>query len=172
MGWRQSTTRGETLREIVVIRQFARAYTRILAGDIPALDMMKTENDSKMVTKVEESTLNRMAKVQDFLEMWQGSQNLSAIQKESSAQNKQMRAIGYISDMEEIIKASWSNYRHDGVAAFSLSEWSLLPPALSAKDLPEGRTQVLNVGQIRRIDRHPAGRDEHSAPESIPDTEH
>jgi len=47
-----------------------------------------------------------MAKVDDFLEMWQGSQNLRATQKESRAQNKQMTAIGYISDTEEIVKAS------------------------------------------------------------------
>jgi len=54
--------------------------------------------------------------------MWQGSQNLSATQKESRAQNKQMTALGYISDMEEIVKASWSLIQHDGAAAFELSE--------------------------------------------------
>jgi len=46
-----------------------------------------------------------------------------------------------------------------------------LPPALSAKDLPGGRTQILNVRRIRRINRHPVKSDEHSAPESISDTE-
>jgi len=49
--------------------------------------------------------LHRMAKVNDFLEMWQGSRNLCAIQKESRAQNMQMTAVGYISDTEEIIEA-------------------------------------------------------------------
>jgi len=48
-----------------------------------------------------------MAKIHNFLEMWQGSQNLCAIQKESRAQNKQMTAVGYISDTEEIAKATW-----------------------------------------------------------------
>jgi len=42
---------------------------------------------------------------------------------------------------------------------------------LSAKDLLGGRTQILNVSRIKKIDRHPAESDEDSAPESIPDTE-
>jgi len=42
-----------------------------------------------------------------------------------------------------------------------------LPPALSAKDLPGGRTQVLNAHRIRSINCHPVESDEDSAPESI-----
>jgi len=103
--------------------------------------------------------------------MWQGSQNLRAIQKESRAQNKQMTTMGYISDSEVIVKASWSLFQHDDAAAFKLSERSSLPPALSGKDLPGGRTQILNVRRIRRINRHPVECDEDSAPESISDTE-
>ena len=45
-----------------------------------------------------------------------------------------------------------------------------MPPALSAKDLPGGRTQILNVNRIRRITRYPAEIDENSPPESISDT--
>jgi hypothetical protein len=112
-----------------------------------------------------------MAKVHNILAMWQGSQNLRATQKESRAQNKQMTAVGYISDIEEIVKSSWSLFQHDGAAAFTLSERSPLPPALSAKDLPGGRTQILNVRRIRRINRHPVERDKDSAPESILDSE-
>jgi hypothetical protein len=86
-----------------------------------------------------------MAKVHNFLEMWQGSQNTHATQKESRTQNKQMTAVGYISDIEEIIQASLSLYPHDRAAAFELLERSPLPPALSAKDLPGERTKILNV---------------------------
>jgi hypothetical protein len=171
IGWRQSKTTGETLRENVVVGQFAQANNRILAGTDPELDTMNTENDSEMKKEAEERKLHRMAKVHDFLEMWQGSQNLRATQKESRAQNKQMTAVGYISDTEEIVKSSWSLFQHDGAAAFKLSERSPLPPALSAKDLPGGRTQILNVRRIRRINRHPVESDEDSAPESISDTE-
>jgi hypothetical protein len=103
--------------------------------------------------------------------MWQGSQNLRATQKESRAQNKQMTAVGYISDMEEIVKASWSLFQHDGAAAFKLSERSPLPPAWSAKDLQGGRIQLLNVRRIRRINHHPVERDKDCAPEAISDTE-
>ena len=102
--------------------------------------------------------------------MWQGSQNLHATQKESQAQNKQMTAVGYISDTEEIIKASWSNFQHDSATAFELSERSPFQSALSAKNLPGGQTKVLNVCWIRRIDHHPAERDDDSVPEGISDT--
>jgi len=112
-----------------------------------------------------------MAKVHDFLEMWQGSQNLRATQKESRAQNKQMTAVGYIPDTEEIIKASWSLFQQDGAAAFKLSERSPLPPAWSAKDLPGGWTQILNVCRIQRINRHPVESDEDSPPAILSDTD-
>ena len=111
-----------------------------------------------------------MAKVHDFLEMWQGSQNLRATQKETRAQNKQITAVGYISDTEEIVKASWSLVQHDGAAASKLSERSPLPPALSAKDLLGGQTQILNVCRICRINCHSVESDEDSAPESVSDT--
>jgi len=123
-----------------------------------------------MKKEAEEMKLHWIAKVHDFMEMWQGSQNLCATRKESRAQNKQITAVGHISDTEEIVKASWSLFQHDGAAAFKLSERSPLPPALSAKDLPGGWTQILNVRRIRRINRHPIESDQDCAPESISDT--
>jgi len=74
-----------------------------------------------------------------------------------------MTAEGYISYMEEIIQASWSLFQHDGEAAFRLSERSPLPPGLSAKDLPGGQTQIINVRQIRLIECHPVKSDEDCA---------
>ena len=111
-----------------------------------------------------------MAKVHNFLEMWQGSQNLRATQKEFCAQHKQVTAIGYISDTEEIIKPSWSNFQHGNAAPFELSERSTLPPAWSGWDLPGERKQVLNVHWIKPINRHPAKREEDIGPKSISDT--
>jgi len=124
-----------------------------------------------MKKEAEERILHRMAKDHDCLEMSQGSQNLCATQKESRAQKEQMTAVGYISDTEESVKASWSLCQHDGAAAFKLSERSPLPPALSAKDLPGGRTQILNVRRIRRINCHPVERDDDWASESYSDTD-
>ena len=57
-----------------------------------------------------------------FLEMSEGSQNLCGTQKESGLQYKQMTAVGYISAMEEMVKAAWSLFQHGGEAAFKLSE--------------------------------------------------
>ena len=82
--WRQSKTAGETLREKVVVRQFALTNTGILAGADPLLDTMNTENDMEMKKEAEGKKLPRMANVQDFLEMWQGSHKLRATQKEFS----------------------------------------------------------------------------------------
>jgi len=171
IGWRLSNTTGETLCEKVVVRLFAQANNGLLAGDDPILHPTITDNNMEMKREAEEKKLHRMAKVHDLLEMWQGSQSLRATQKESRAQNKQMTAVEYISDTEELVKAPWSLFHHDGAAAFKLSETSPVPPALSAKDLPGGRTQILNVRRIKRIDRHPAESDEDSSPESISDTE-
>jgi len=82
--------------------------------------------------------LPQMAKVHNRLEMWPGSQNLRATEKELHAQNKQMTAMGYIPHTEVIVKESWSNFQHDGTAAFKMSEKTPVPPAVSAKDLPGG----------------------------------
>jgi len=171
IGWRQSKTTGETLCKKVIVWLFAPANNGILAADNRVSDTTNTENDSEVKEEAKERKLHRMAKVHDLLDMWQGSQNLRATQRETRAQNKQMRAIGYISDTEGIVKVSWSLFQHDGAAAFKLSERSPLPPALSAKDLPGGRTQILNVHQIRGINGHPVESNEHSAPESISDSE-
>jgi len=142
-----------------------------LAGADAELDTLNTENNTEMKKEAEEMTLHRMPKVHHFLEMWQGSQNLHATQIESCAQNKQMTAVGYILDMDEIVNASWSLPQHDCVAAFKLSEKSRLPPPVSAKDVPGGRKMVLNVRRLRRINHHPVESDEDCAPESIWDTE-
>jgi len=60
-----------------------------------------------MKKEVEERNLHRMTKVYDCFELWHGSQNLRATQKESCTHNKQMAAVGYISDSEKMVKASW-----------------------------------------------------------------
>jgi hypothetical protein len=162
--WRDSLRR-------LVGRQFVRANSGLLAGDDPVLDPDSTDNNMEMKREAEEKKLHRMARDHDILKMWQGSQTLRATQKESCAQCKQMTAIRYISDTEEIIKASCSNFHHLGAATFKLSEKSPVPPALSAKDLPGGRTPVLNACRIRRIDCNPAEREKDSSSESISVTE-
>jgi len=170
IGLRPSQATGKMLRETVVVRQFAWANNSILAGNCAVLGTAETENNFELNTQVEERILHTIPKVHDILEMWQGWQNIRAAQKESSAQNKQMTTVGYISDTEAIIKAFWSNLQHDGAAVFKLSERSLLPPALSAKNLLAGRTQVVYVCWIRRIDYHPSESDDNSTPETISDT--
>jgi hypothetical protein len=105
------------------------------------------------------------------LEMWQGSENVHATQKESHTQNKQLTAVWYISDTEEMVKASWPLFHHDSAAVFILSAGSPLPQALSAKDLIGGWTEIFNVGHSRWINRHPVENNEESTPECILDSE-
>jgi len=47
-----------------------------------------------------------------------------------------------------------------------------MPPALSAKHCPGGRTEIFNVCRIRRINCHPVESGVDSAPECSLDTEH
>jgi len=152
-------------------RHFARAYDGILAGADPLLDTMNAEIDTEMKKEVEEMKFHRMGKFHKYLEMWQGSWNLRAIRKESSSQNKEMTAMGYISVTEAIVKSPRSLFQHDGAAASETSEWSPLPPPLSARDLPGGETQILNVCWIRRINLYTVESDDDSISESISDTE-
>jgi len=102
--------------------------------------------------------------------MWYSSQNLCATQKDSHAEHKQMTAIGFIVDTDEVIKASWSNFQHDSAAAFKLSERLPVPPPMSTKSLPGRQIQVSNVLLIKRIDHHPANRARGIPPESILDS--
>jgi len=105
-------------------------------GACTALNPVEIENDFELKKDPEERNFHRMAKVHNILEMWQSSQNLHTTQNESRTQNKKMSAVEYISDTQEIITVSWSNFPHDCAAAFESSEWSPLPPATSAQDLP------------------------------------
>jgi hypothetical protein len=82
-----------------------------------------------------------------------------------------MTTVGYISDTEEVVKASWSLFRHDGASAFKLAERSPLPPALSATDLLGGRTAISNVHAIRRTNCPPVESDNDSAPKNLSDTD-
>jgi hypothetical protein len=169
--WSQSTTTRETSCETVIVRQFDQVDNVILANTDPDFDTMNTENNSEMTKEVEDRKSHRMGKVDECLELWQGSHNLHATQKDSHAQNKQVAAVGLILDTEKIVKASWSLFQHDGAAALKLSERLPLLRALSAKDLPGVRTQILNICRIRRVNRHPVESDEYSVPESISDLE-
>jgi hypothetical protein len=145
IGLRQSKTTHETLHEKVVVRQSARANDGIEADTDPLLDTPNTANDSEMKTVVEETIMHTIANFHDLLEMWQGSQNLRATQKECHSRNKQMTAIRYNWNMVEILKVSWSLLQNARAAASKLSENSLLPPALSAKNIFAERTQIFNV---------------------------
>jgi len=83
-----------------------------------------------------------------------------------------MTAVGHISDTKEIVKASWSLFQHNGAAAFKLATRSPLPLPLSAKHLSGGRSQMLNLHQIQRINRHPVKSDEVSTAEGISGAEY
>ena len=118
IGWRQWKTTGKTVHVKVVVRQFAGVNIWMMLDDDSAFDMTNTENNLEIMREAEERKLHRMAMVHNFLEMWQGSRNLRATQKKSPAQTKQMTAVGYISDTEEIINAWWSHFQHVGGAAY------------------------------------------------------
>jgi len=86
------------------------------------LVIKKTENDFKTNREVEERKLHQMANAHCLLEIWQGLQNLPALQMGSRSQNKQMKSVGYILYTEKIVNASSSNIQYDCVTAFKLSK--------------------------------------------------
>jgi hypothetical protein len=151
IGWRQGKTSGTTLRDKVVVRQYARASSGVLAGSSTAPDIPE-EIDTALKQEKEDQKLHRMAKVHDFLEVWVASRKLRDGQKESRRQNPQMTAAGYISDTEEQEGADWSDFEDDGESALHASK-STTPTVLSADKLLDGEPKVLRVAQIRRIDR-------------------
>jgi len=54
IGWRQSETTCETLREQLVVRQFAQADKGILAGDFTVLDTTQTDNNLELKRDAED----------------------------------------------------------------------------------------------------------------------
>jgi len=144
ISWRLSTTIGETLHKKVFVRQITPAQEWILAGTDQLSHTMNTENNSEMKTQAEQRNLLTMAKVLDFLEMWQGSHNLHATQKETRAQTDQMTAMGYILDTEEMVKASWSLFQHHGAGCIYTFRMNPLATTFVCKG-PPWRTNS-NIG--------------------------
>jgi hypothetical protein len=91
---------------------------------------------SLMSREAQQRSMHRKAEVHDFLEMWQGSQNLWAPEMESHAQNKQFSVVGHISDTEETVKASFLNAQQDGGDVVTLCGRSPVQATLSAKNRP------------------------------------
>jgi hypothetical protein len=149
------------------VRQDAKANNGILAGDNTVFDKPEAENNLQLKREPEQRKLHRIAKVHDVLEMWQGTQNLHATRKESHTENKQKTAVGYISDTQGIVIASWTNIQLDGAAALKLSERSPQPPALPAKEHLGERTQILNERRIKKMVQHPVESKEDSHPKAF-----
>jgi len=84
IGLIQSTTPCETLQEKLVVRQFAQANKGILVGNCAALDNTENENDLELKKEVKVRTLHRMAKVYNYLEMWQAAKT-NVLQRENPA---------------------------------------------------------------------------------------
>jgi hypothetical protein len=85
VGWSQSKTTEKALRDNVFDRQYAPGNDSRMAADDSVSDPTKAENDIELKREAEARSLHRMVNFNDFLEMWQGSQNLCATQKESHA---------------------------------------------------------------------------------------
>jgi len=83
VGWWQSHPAGGTLRKIVVVRLFARAYNRRVVSYNPVLNTRNADDDLEMHCESEEKKLHRMGNLHNGLEMLQGSQNLCVAQKDA-----------------------------------------------------------------------------------------
>jgi len=82
-GCQQSTTTSEARCEMIFQSQFAPANNGISAGNIPSLHTTEPENNVELKCKAAARQLGQIAKIDDLLAIWQGSQNLCATQKKS-----------------------------------------------------------------------------------------
>jgi len=170
LSWRQSKTSGKTLEEKVFIRQFAQVNNKIFRGRLRSISY---HADAEWIG-IEERCGGKKIE-QNGQGPWlfgdvAGQPKPMCHTKGISRPKQANDSHKYISDTEQIIKASRSNFLHEGAAAFQLSAKSPLPPALSATDLPEGWTEAFNVHRHKRIECHPAKSNDDSASESICDT--
>jgi len=154
IGWSEWKTTLRTNQKEVVGRPFAQANNGLLAGGDRALDTMNTKYYFEIMRVSEEWNLESVKNVDDILKMWQCSHNLWSRQKKSDAKTRWTAAKEYTSDTEEIPKVSWSNLQPESAAVFISFKRLLVPPALSAKNLAGGRTQILNVYQMHRLNHH------------------
>jgi len=58
IGWRQSKSRGEDVRKLVILRLFARANNGLLVGDDPELGLTRADNAMEMKRKPEQKKLH------------------------------------------------------------------------------------------------------------------
>ena len=144
---------------------FASANNRSRAGDYLLLDPI-TGADSNMEMKRGgvQKMLHRIANVWKYLAKWHGRQNLQLSLYKTHTQNTQMIDVRYISDTEVIVKVSCSQIQHNGLAGWKLLSKSPLPPGSAVKDLPGGRTQVLNVHRFKWIDHQLPTTDQYRSP--------
>jgi hypothetical protein len=113
-----STAPGVNHYENLIIWQLCWSNYWTFALDDPALVITTSETDWEMKSEAEEMKLHSMAKVQNIVDIWKGSQNIYATQKESRAQNKQIAAMEYIQDTQKVCHGFRLNFEHIGVAVF------------------------------------------------------
>jgi hypothetical protein len=75
-----------------------------------------------MQPEKKQTMLGTLPEVYDFLHIWHRRGNLQYTKRELFGQTKEMTAIGYISDTEEVVKVPWSIFQTDSAAALNVSQ--------------------------------------------------
>jgi hypothetical protein len=116
MSWRQSRTKGETLQQKVVVRQWARSNDGFLPDEIRTSVDGESLDDER--GKKEDEKLNQLASVRDFLIFKKESDNLRKMQKKLKGKDVAVSGMGYISDEDDGKEEHGSGIDHDGKRAF------------------------------------------------------
>jgi len=106
ISWRQSRTKGSTLQQKVVVRQWARSNDGLLPEE--AIQSAGSDVNNEEKQKQEDQKLNQLASVRDFLVFKEQSENLRSMQKKLKGKDVTISGLGYISDVDE------DNGDHDG----------------------------------------------------------
>jgi len=170
IGWRQSKTVGETVCEKVVVRKFARGNNVIFSGADPQMATPETEHVLEIKKEAEENKFHRMAKIHDFWKCGRAAKTYVLPRRNLTLKTSRGRL--------------WDTFRtctrlstHPGHSLnilvrlhLNCPKDPLLPPPLSASDLPGGQNRISNLHRIRIIHLHAVETDEHRAPGSISDS--
>lgn len=164
IGWRQSSTNGETLRRKVIVRQYARSNSGILPG-IPdkGNNIDSTDNNKQ---KEEDRKLMRLVGIRDHI-IFKRSRKDRRRAKESLT--KKNCLFGYISDRAEAEPRGWESFDDSGKHAFLLHRKSR-----TGKTNERVSTKVVKsyrLKRILRVDRTPGETDVDSDAADTDDSE-
>ena len=152
IGWRQSSTNGETLRRKVIVRQYARSNP----GLLPRVNDHHRDaaGIEKKEQKEEDRKLMKLAGIRDHVNFKRCRKDRRRAKESLTKKNS---LFGYISDTAEMEPAGWELFDDRGKNAFLVHG---KPPALKPNEkVTTKAVRSYRLKRILRVDRRPGTTD-------------